>query len=246
MRRPFDLSMAPLVRVAVIRLGDEDHAIGLTMHHIVTDGWSLGVAAAELSTLYEAFRQGRPSPLRPLAIQYGDYSRWQRDRMRGETLLRFTRYWTERLAGVPALELPTDRPRPPIRGDLGGLCEFTLSRSTSDRLRAVCREQGVTPFMAFLAAYEVLLSRYSGQVDFAIGTPVANRPRAELEGLVGYFVNMLAMRADLRGDPSFGELLTRVRESRSRHSSIKNCPSMCWSRRSARNATRRGRQSSRR
>jgi len=212
-RRPFDLTAGPLLRATLIRLAPEDHAVLLAMHHIVTDGWSFGVAAGELATLYGAFRRGEPSPLPPLAIQYADYAQWQHERLRGGLLDGLIGYWTDRLAGVPALELPTDRPRPPVRTGLGGLRGFALPPGLSAAVRDLCRREGITPFMALLGAFEVLMSRYSGQVDFAVGSPSANRTRAEVEGLIGYFINMITLRADLSGDPSFREILGRVREA---------------------------------
>jgi amino acid adenylation domain-containing protein len=212
-REPFDLSRGPLARARVLRLGERDHAVLLTMHHAVTDGWSFGVAARELAVIYEAFRKGEPSPLPDLPVQYGDYARWQRDRLQGVVLDGLLAYWTRRLDGVPALELPTDRPRPAVRSARGGTHFFTLPDDLSEGLRSLSRREGATPFMTLLAAFQAFLHRYSGQTDFAVGSPVANRNRAETEGLIGYFVNMMALRADLSGDPSFRALLARVRET---------------------------------
>ncbi len=211
-RRPFDLARGPLVRAGLLRLGADEHAVLLTMHHIVTDGWSMGVAAQELATLYGAFREGQASPLPDPAIQYADYAAWQRDWLRGEVLDDLLGYWTRQLAGVPTLELPTDRPRPAVRGSRGATRPFTLPAELAEGLHALARREGVTPFMVLLAAFQALLLRYSGQDDFAVGTPIANRNKAETEGLIGYFVNMLALRTDLSGDPSFLELLGRVRD----------------------------------
>ncbi|WP_435021128.1 amino acid adenylation domain-containing protein [Tundrisphaera sp. TA3] len=212
-RTPFDLADGPLIRARLIRLAPDDHAVLLAMHHIITDGWSFGVAAGELAALYEAIRDGRPSPLPPLPVQYADYAHWQHERLKGGLLDGLIGYWTERLAGLPALELPTDRPRPPVRSGRGGLRGFALSPELSESVRELCRREQVTPFMALLAAFQVLLSRYSGQADFAVGSPSANRNRAEVEGLIGYFINMLTLRADLSGDPSFRDVLARVRET---------------------------------
>ena len=210
-RRPFDLVRGALARVAVLKLAETEHAVLLTMHHIVTDGWSLGVAAKELTTLYEAFTNGHESPLAELPIRYSDYAFWQRERLRGDVLDGLLGYWTGRLAGVPALELPTDRPRPAMRTARGEMRGFRVPAATASAIRLQGRREGTTPFMTLLAAFQVLLSRYTGQEDFAVGSPVANRNRAEVEGLIGYFINMLVLRADLSGDPSFRELLKRVR-----------------------------------
>ena len=210
---PFDLASGPLVRAVLVRLAVDRHAVLLAMHHIVTDGWSFGVAAADLAALYAAIEADEPTPLPPLPIQYADYAHWQRERLRGGRLDRLVGYWTDRLAGLPALELPTDRPRPPVRSGRGGLRGFELGPELSEAVRALCLREQVTPFMALLAAFQVLLGRLSGQDDFAVGSPSANRGRAEVEGLIGYFINMLTLRADLRGDPSFRTVLHRVRET---------------------------------
>lgn len=210
-RQPFDLAVGPLARGAVMCLDARDHVVILAMHHIVTDGWSFGVAARELSILYDAFRAGLPSPLPDPSIQFADYTVWQRDRLQGKRLERLLGYWTERLSGVPPLELPTDRPRPAVRAARGGIQLFRLSAALAGSVRVLARREGATPFMTLLAAFQVLLRRHSGQSDFAVGTPVANRVRAEVEGLIGYFINMLALRADVAGNPTFRELLGRVR-----------------------------------
>jgi amino acid adenylation domain-containing protein len=212
-RRPFDLAAGPLFRATVFRLGEVDHTVLLAMHHIITDGWSFGVAAAELSALYRAFREGRPSPLPAPAIQYADYAIWQRDWLRGEAKEALLAYWRAHLEGVRPLELPTDRPRPPVRSARGDLRRFTLSRELSAAVVELGGREGTTPFMTLLAAFQLLLGRTSGQDRFAVGSPIANRNRVEVEGLVGYFINMLALRADLSGDPTFRELLGRVREA---------------------------------
>ncbi|HWE39204.1 MAG TPA: amino acid adenylation domain-containing protein [Isosphaeraceae bacterium] len=210
-RRPFDLERGPLVRAVVARLGDDDHAVILTMHHIVTDGWSFGVAARELGALYAAFAAGEPSPLPPLAIQYVDYAAWQRDRLRGPALDALLDHWTRRLDGLTPLALPADRPRPAVRSGRGAPLPFELSAELSASVLALGRREGVTPFMTLLTAFQALLARSSGQEDIAVGTPVANRARAEVEPLIGYFVNMLVLRADLSGDPTVREALARVR-----------------------------------
>ena len=210
-RQPFDLGVGPLARGTVMRLGPKDHAVVLAMHHVVTDGWSFGVAARELAILYDAYRDGRPSPLPSLPIQFADYAVWQRDRLQGPRLEALLAYWTGRLSGVPPLELPTDRPRPAVRAARGGTHFFRVPAALAGAVRGLARREGATPFMTLLAAFQVLLQRHSGQSDFAVGTPVANRGRAEIESLVGYFINMLALRADFSGAPTFRELLGRVR-----------------------------------
>jgi amino acid adenylation domain-containing protein len=211
-RRPFDLARGPLARVLVLVLGDDDHAILLTMHHIISDGWSLVVAARELVALYDAFGRGAPSPLDRPPIQYTDYATWQRRMLEGEAGGLLLKYWSHQLAGVTPLELPTDRPRPPLRTARGDFLPFAIPAELTGPLHALCRRDGVTPFMALLAAFQVLLHRYSGQDDVVVGSPIANRNRSEVEGLIGYFVNMLALRTDLSGNPSFLQLLHRVRD----------------------------------
>jgi amino acid adenylation domain-containing protein len=211
-RRPFDLAHGPLARVSLLRLGDSDHAVVLTMHHLITDAWSLGVAADELIALYEADRQGRPAHLPTPPVQYADFARWQRNQFETGAWTSPIERWRRRLTGVPSLELPTDRPRPAIRSARGAQHRVTLSRELSEAVRALGRREGVTPFMTLLAAFQVLLGRWSGQDDFAVGSPVANRTRMETERLIGYFVNMLALRADLSGNPTVRELLVRVRD----------------------------------
>jgi amino acid adenylation domain-containing protein len=211
-RRPFDLARGPLARVVVLILGDDDHAILLTMHHIISDGWSLGVAARELVALYDAFSRGASSPLDPPSIQYTDYSLWQRQLLESPAGEWLVGYWSRQLAGVTPLELPTDRPRPPVRTARGDFHPFAVPAELTGPIHALCRRAGVTPYMLLLATLQTLLHRYSGQDDIVVGSPIANRNRSEVEGLIGYFVNMLAMRTDLSGDPSFLQLLYRVRD----------------------------------
>ncbi|MEV6868895.1 amino acid adenylation domain-containing protein, partial [Streptosporangium subroseum] len=210
---PFDLATGPLFRGRLIRLGTDDHVLGLCPHHVVSDGWSAGVLRHELTTLYDAFRAGEPSPLPPLPVQYADYAVWQRDRLKGDVLDAQLAYWRDRLAGAPVLELPTDRPRPPVRSSAGATVDFVLPKPTIAGLRAVTRETGATMFMTLLSAFTVLLGRYARQEDVLVGTPVANRNHAEIENLIGFFVNTLVLRTDLSGDPTFAELVTRVRDA---------------------------------
>jgi acyl carrier protein len=212
-QRPFDLSQPPLLRVLLLRLAETEHIAVLTMHHIVSDGWSMGVFIREVGTLYEAYTQGNSSPLEELPIQYADYAVWQREQLRGERLEQELNYWREQLRGAPAmLELPTDRPRPAVQSHRGGRRQFTLNEELSRRTRELARREGVTQFMLLAAAFNVLLHRYSGQEDILVGTGVANRTRVETEALIGFFLNSLVLRTDLSGDPSFKELLIRVRE----------------------------------
>ncbi|MEV6869076.1 condensation domain-containing protein, partial [Streptosporangium subroseum] len=208
---PFDLAAGPLFRGRLIRLAPDDHVLSLVMHHVVWDEWSAGVLRRELSALYEAFSRGEASPLSPLAVQYGDFAVWQRDWLQGEVLEGQLGYWRERLEGASVLELPTDRPRPAVRTSAGGLVEFTVPEATMAGLRAVTRETGATMFMTLLSAFTVLLGKYAGQDDVVVGTPIANRNRSEIEDLIGFFVNTLVLRTDLSGDPTFAELVGRVR-----------------------------------
>ncbi|HEY2967008.1 MAG TPA: condensation domain-containing protein, partial [Casimicrobiaceae bacterium] len=209
--QPFDLERGPLLRVRLLRLAESEHWLLLTLHHIVTDGWSSGVLRRELSVLYEAFREGRPSPLPELPVQYADYAVWQREWLRGEVLGEQLSYWKEALADLPVLELPTDRPRPGVPSYRGGRVAFELGDELSRGLKELGRREGTTLFMTLLAALQVLLYRYSAQEDVAVGVPLAARRRPELEGLIGFFVNMLVLRGDLSGQPSFKDYLARVR-----------------------------------
>ncbi|MBS2962967.1 amino acid adenylation domain-containing protein [Actinocrinis puniceicyclus] len=211
--RPFDLRKGPLLRIKFLRLGPREHVLLLTMHHIVGDLWSTAVAFRELAGLYGAMRSGARPDLPTLPIQYADYAAWQHERLAGEALAADLAYWKDALDGAaPTLDLPTDHPRPAVLGTRGGTRPFRLSAQAADRLRALCRQEGVTPFMALLAAFQVMLRRYSGQDDLVVGVPVANRGRPEVEPLIGLFVNMLPLRTDLSGDPSFRDLLGRVRQ----------------------------------
>ncbi|MEV6868841.1 amino acid adenylation domain-containing protein, partial [Streptosporangium subroseum] len=211
-RAPFDLATGPLFRGRLIRIGVDDHLLSMVTHHVVSDEWSTGVLRGELTALYDAFRRGEPSPLPPLAVQYADFAVWQRDWLRGKVLEDQLGYWRDRLGGAPVLELPTDRPRPAVRSSGGGIVEFELSAPVVTGMRALSREAGATMFMTLLAAFTVLLGRYADQDDVVVGTPIANRNRAEIEDLIGFFVNTLVLRTDLSGDPTFAELVTRVRD----------------------------------
>jgi non-ribosomal peptide synthetase component F len=212
-RQAFNLSTGPLLRASLLQLGPDEHIALFTMHHIVSDGWSVGVIIRELAALYEAFSEGKESPLPELPVQYADFAVWQRQWLKGDLLEAQLSDWRQRLAGAPLTsELPTDRPRPLIQSYRGATEAFELSEDLSDELRALSHQEGGTLFMALLAAYEVLFYRYTGQTDVVIGSGIANRNRIEIEGLIGFFVNPLVMRTDLTGNPSFRELLGRVRE----------------------------------
>jgi amino acid adenylation domain-containing protein len=211
-RRPFNLAQGPLVRATLLRLSDQEHVLLLTLHHIVSDAWSRGVFNHELTALYDAFAAGRPSPLPALPVQYADYVVWQREWLRGAVLEHQLQYWRRQLAGVPVLELPFDYPRPAVETYRGARAAFRLPKQLRARLTALSRQEGVTLYMTLLAAFQTLLARYTGQDDIAVGSPIAGRNRAEFEGLIGFFVNTLVIRSDLSGDPTFRELLGRVRE----------------------------------
>ncbi|WP_375745201.1 non-ribosomal peptide synthase/polyketide synthase [Corallococcus interemptor] len=212
-RTPFDLQRGPLLRVTLLQRDDRAFLLLVTLHHIISDGWSTGVLIREVAALYEAFTQGRGSPLAPLPFQYVDYAAWQRQWMEGPVLDAELDYWRKTLAGAPPLlELPTDRPRPPVRAYRGAIHPLALPQDVSERVKALGQREGATPFMVLLTAFQTLLSRLSGQDDFCVGTPIAGRTRAEIEGLIGFFVNTLVLRTNTAGDPSFQELLGRVRE----------------------------------
>jgi amino acid adenylation domain-containing protein/thioester reductase-like protein len=211
-RRPFDLATGPLLRARCLKLGEQDHGLLLTLHHSVADGWSVGVLVREFAALYGAFQAGKPSPLADLPIQYADYAVWQRRHLQGETLAEPLAYWRTRLAGAPSLStFPADHPRPALQTYGGAAFRFGLSAELSQSLRQVGQTQGATLFMVLLAAFQLLLFRHSGQSDLCVGAPVANRNRREVEGLIGFFVNTLAIRADLSGNPTFLSLLEQVR-----------------------------------
>ncbi len=211
--RPFDLARGPLARVTLVRLSPERHVALLTLHHIVADGWSMGLLIRELGALYPAFAAGRPSPLTPLPVQYADFAVWQRRWLSGEVLERQVRFWRERLAGAPPLlELPTDRPRKPgrFRGAESG--PLRLDERSLAGLRDLGRRHGATLFMTLLAVYGAVLHRWTGEDDLPVGTPIANRNQAETEGLIGFFVNILVLRVRTSAELAFSSLLLRVRE----------------------------------
>ena len=212
--RPFDLERGPLLRAALLRLGPAEHALLLAMHHIVSDGWSMGVFVREITTLYGAALAGRPSPLPELPVQYADFTVWQRGWLTGAELERQLGYWRQRLAGAPAsLDLPTDRPRPAVPSHHGGRVVALWEPDFARELARCALRHDITPFMLLLAAFQALLGRLTGQEDIPVGSPIANRNRAEIEPLIGFFVNNLVLRGDLAGDPPFRELLDRTRRT---------------------------------
>ncbi|MDZ8134764.1 MAG: amino acid adenylation domain-containing protein [Nostoc sp. DedQUE04] len=211
--QPFDLTKDCLLRVTLLHLASESYVLLVTMHHIVSDGWSMGVFIQEFSSLYAAFSQNQPSPLPELAIQYADFAHWQRQWLQGEVLENQLNYWRQQLAGIPPiLELPTDRPRPPVQTFQGQTLHFELNQNLTKQLNILCQKSGATMFMALMAAFVTLLFRYSNQSDIVIGSPIANRDRQETHSLIGLFVNTLVLRTNLEGNPSFAELLQRVRQ----------------------------------
>jgi amino acid adenylation domain-containing protein len=212
--RPFDLARGPLVRAKLLRIAEDEHVLALNMHHVISDGWSFGVAFREVARLYEAHTAASTAHLSQLPVQYADFAAWQRDWFQGGRFQAQLAYWKERLAGAPAvLELPTDHPRPLAQTYCGGLQSVELPPSLVRRLRDLGRDSGVTLFMTLLAAYQALLRSYTGQDDIVVGSPIAGRTRPEIEGLIGLFVNTLALRVNLAGNPTVRELLARVREA---------------------------------
>jgi amino acid adenylation domain-containing protein/non-ribosomal peptide synthase protein (TIGR01720 family)/FkbM family methyltransferase len=211
-RRGFDLNQGPLLRVTVIRLEERQHVLLVTMHHIVSDGWSTRILVREFSQLYEAYHKRNGSPLKELQIQYADFAVWQRALLRGEILESQLRYWKKQLEGVETLDLPTDHVRPVAATQRGRSVAFDLGEDLAQQLRIFSRQEGATLFMTLLAAFQLLLCRYSGRYDFVIGVPIANRNRIETEGLVGFFINHLAVRCRLKKQWTFGDLLREVRE----------------------------------
>ena len=212
LRRPFDLAAGPLWRATLVRLGPADHFLLLTTHHIVSDGWSMGLMLQELQTIYTAFAAGQRSPLEALPLQYVDYAIWQHEALSSEMMDGQLAYWRGALEDLPTIELPADRPRPPTPTLRGRRHYFAVSAESSRAIDNLAQQESATPFMALLAAYALLLHQSTGEADIPIGTPIAGRSRAELEPLIGFFVNTLVLRADLAGNPTFRELVRRVRE----------------------------------
>jgi amino acid adenylation domain-containing protein/thioester reductase-like protein len=212
-RLPFDLAQGPLLRAVLLRLDEQDHVIIMTMHHIICDAWSIGVLIREMAVVYEAFSAGNASPLSDLPIQYADFAHWQRQWLQDEVLETQLAYWSKQLAGhLPVLQLPTVGPRPAIQSYRGATHTFVLPPTLTERLKELGRREGVTLFMTLLGAFQTLLYRYTAQEDIIVGSPIAGRNRPEIEGLIGFFVNLLPLRTNLSGRPSFRELLQRVRD----------------------------------
>jgi len=211
--RTFDLEHGPLLRVRVLKLGEEEHVLLVTMHHIVSDGWSMGVLVREMGVLYKAYALGEESPLKEPTIQYADYAMWQRKWLQGTLVKRHLEYWRKQLAGAPPMELPTDRPRRDARYHRAEIEQFTLGSELTANLSRLSRERNATLFMTLLAAFNFVLHHMTKQTDILIGTDVASRNRVETESLLGFFVNQVVLRVDLSGNPSFLDVLARVRET---------------------------------
>ncbi len=213
-QQPFDLTRGSLLRVKVLRLGDEDHVVAFTIHHIVSDGWSMQVLVKELMALYQAFSEGKPSPFSELSIQYGDYARRQREELNSDVLARQIAYWKQQLDGSPRLmQLPADYERPSVQRFQGGFQSLVLTEALTEPLRQLSRLQSATLFITLLTALQILLHYYSHERDMVIGTAVAGRDHVDTEGLIGFFVNTLLLRLKISGDPTFRELLNHARET---------------------------------
>ncbi|MEK6283892.1 MAG: amino acid adenylation domain-containing protein, partial [Acidobacteriota bacterium] len=211
-QRPFQLANGPLLHASLLQLADDEYIALLTMHHIASDGWSMNVLIRELTTLYVAFLEGKPSPLPELPIQYADFAHWQREWLQGEVLEKQLAYWKQQLADLPVLELPSDRPRPAVQTFNGAQYSFVIDENLTGSLKRLSGNQSTTLFMTLMAAFKVLLHRYTGQERISIGTPIAGRNRAEIESLIGFFANTLVLSTDLSGNPNVRELLRRERE----------------------------------
>jgi len=209
--RPFDLERGPVWRGGLVRMGVRDHVLALSLHHVVSDLWSMGVLVKELATIFEANREGEPSRLPELPVQYADFAVWQRKWLQGEVLEEQLDYWKKQLTGAPVLELPTDRPRRADATHAGATVPFKLSGALTEQLKELSRREGVTLFMTLLAAFQMVMGRLAGEEDVAVGTDIANRNRLETEGMIGFFVNQLVLRTNTSGNPTFRELLRRVR-----------------------------------
>ncbi|MGA9770162.1 MAG: condensation domain-containing protein, partial [Blastocatellia bacterium] len=212
--RPFDLKRGPLLRAGLLKLGDREHVALLSLHHIISDGWSTGILVKEVAVLYEAFLNDRPSSLPDLPIQYADYAIWQKEWLKESKVESLLAYWKKQLARAPlVLDLPTDRPRASVQGYRKSSETFFISKGLTDSLKTLSQRHNATLFMTLLAAFKILLARYTGKKDIIIGSPIAGRDRLETEGLIGFFVNMLVLRTDLSSDPSFEQMLDCVRET---------------------------------
>jgi non-ribosomal peptide synthetase component F len=205
--------MDHMLRASLLVLNGHEHVLLVTMHHIASDGWSMSVIVKEVVELYSSYVESRAAELPPMQVQYADYAIWQRGYLHGEVLDRKLAYWTKKLEGVAPLELPIDHARPPVQSIKGAIAGFSLEKDLSVQLQLLSQQEGATLFMTLLAAFKVLLYRYSGQADICVGSPIANRPQQELEGMIGFFVNTLALRSEVRGDASFTDLLQQVRST---------------------------------
>ncbi|BAZ37908.1 amino acid adenylation domain protein [Calothrix sp. NIES-4101] len=213
-QQPFDLSERSLLRAKILQINEKNYYLIVTLHHIITDGWSIGILIKELNTIYSAFSAGKPSPLVELPIQYRDFVNWQRKWLDSQRLQSLLTYWKHKLQGeLPVLNLPADRPRPPVQTFSGAQAKLVLSQTLTKQLKNLSRQQGVTLFMTLLTAFKILLYRYTGQTDILVGSPIANRNRAEIESLIGFFINVLVLRTNLSGDLSFQDLLARVKST---------------------------------
>jgi hypothetical protein len=211
---PFDLQQGPLLRATLLWMGEEEHALLLTMHHIVSDGWSVGVLLREIAVLYEAFAGGRPSPLPDLPVQYADFAEWQREYLQGEVLQQHVDYWRRHLGPEPpALDLPTDFPRTAVLSDNGGVHVHTIGEDVTAKVQELCRREQVTLFAALLAGISSALYCRTGRSGIVVGTDIANRNRVETEGLIGFFINQLVLRTDFDGNPVLREVVARARET---------------------------------
>ena len=227
--RAFDLSRGPLIRALIVRINEEERLLLICMHHIVSDGWSMGVFIDELSRNYEAQMKGSEAKEEELPIQYADYAVWQREWLRGEVLEREMEYWKRELEGIGGvLELVTDRPRPAVQSYKGATEVFRVARGIEEAIKAISREEGATLFMTMLAGFQILLNRYSGQEEICIGTPIANRKRAEIEKLIGFFVNMLVIRGKVREEEGFRGKIREVKEAAWEHTRIRMCNLRWW------------------
>ena len=209
----FNLEVDSPIRAVLLKLGATEHILQVTLHHIASDGWSLTVFAQEFSAIYSAALQNQPSPLPELPIQYADFAVWQSNYLQDQTLEAQLGYWKEKLQELPQLQLPKDHPRPPVQTFNGAGIPINIPAALTSKVKQLSQKQGVTLFITLLAVFKILLYRYSGQEQIAVGSPIANRNRSEIEGLIGFFVNSLVMYTDLGGEPSFIEVLNRVRQT---------------------------------
>ncbi|MEJ7675714.1 MAG: condensation domain-containing protein [Chitinophagaceae bacterium] len=208
---PFDLLKDDMLRATLIRLGPDEHVLVVVIHHIASDGWSIPIVVKELTELYAAYIEDRSPKLGSLPIQYADYAFWQRKYLQGEVLEKKLTYWKQKLEGVTVLQLPTDYKRPDVSSTRGASIRFTLTKELSEQIQQFTKEHKSTVYMTLLAAFKVLLYRYSGQQDICVGSPIANRTQHEVEGLIGFFVNTLALRSEINGEATFTELLQQVK-----------------------------------